>query len=118
MTSLSAKKGAQSRQSADKWVGDPGLVKGFRACSCIPAWGDASKPVKMEPSTADLRIRRVFELFIHAGEARKGGRGMHTLQLADTLRLKTLRGRPVEDVVYQAMTVGAILMVLGTLWLF
>lgn len=43
---------------------------------------------------------------------------MHTLQLADTLRLKTLRGRPVEDVVYQAMTVGAILMVLGTLWLF
>ena len=43
---------------------------------------------------------------------------MHTLHLADTLTLKTLRGRPVEDVVYQVMTVGAILLVLGTLWAF
>jgi hypothetical protein len=60
----------------------------------------------------------VSELSIHAGEARKGGRSMHTLHLADTLTLKTLRGRPVEDVVYQVMTVGAILLVLGTLWAF
>jgi hypothetical protein len=43
---------------------------------------------------------------------------MHTLHLADTLKFKTLRGRPVEDVVYQAVTVCAILLVLGTLWAF
>ena len=28
------------------------------------------------------------------------------------------RGRPTEDVVYQAVTVGAILLVLGSLWIF
>jgi hypothetical protein len=28
------------------------------------------------------------------------------------------RARPVEDVVYQLVTVGAILLVLGSLWLF
>lgn len=31
---------------------------------------------------------------------------------------KGLRGRPVEDVVYQVVTVGAILLVLGSVWLF
>lgn len=29
-----------------------------------------------------------------------------------------LRKRPTEDVVYQAVTVAAILLVLGTLWVF
>ncbi|HTX77559.1 MAG TPA: hypothetical protein VMD29_15225 [Terracidiphilus sp.] len=28
------------------------------------------------------------------------------------------RGRPVEDVIYQVVTVGAILLVLGSLWVF
>jgi len=28
------------------------------------------------------------------------------------------RTRPVEDVIYQVVTVGAILLVIGTLWLF
>lgn len=28
------------------------------------------------------------------------------------------RTRPVEDVVYQVVTVGAILLILGSLWLF
>lgn len=28
------------------------------------------------------------------------------------------RARPVEDVVYQVVTVGAILLVLGSLWIF
>jgi hypothetical protein len=86
--------------------------------SCIPAWCRASKWLKTELSTADIRIRGVFGLSIHASAAMKGGRSMHTLHLADTLRLKSLRGRPVEDVVYQAVTLGAILLVLGTLWAF
>lgn len=29
-----------------------------------------------------------------------------------------LRGRPVEDVVYQIVTLAAILLVMGTLWVF
>lgn len=28
------------------------------------------------------------------------------------------RARPVEDVVYQVVTVGAILLIIGSLWLF
>lgn len=28
------------------------------------------------------------------------------------------RARPVEDVIYQVVTVGAILLVLGSLWIF
>jgi len=31
---------------------------------------------------------------------------------------KARRPRPVEDVIYQVVTVGAILLVIGTLWLF
>jgi hypothetical protein len=33
-------------------------------------------------------------------------------------RPDTLRARPVEDVIYQVVTVGAILLVLGSLWVF
>jgi hypothetical protein len=33
-------------------------------------------------------------------------------------RKDALRSRPAEDMVYQAMTVAAILLVLGSLWVF
>jgi len=32
--------------------------------------------------------------------------------------LASLRARPIEDTIYQAVTVGAILLVLGSLWVF
>ena len=33
-------------------------------------------------------------------------------------RIGSLRNRPVDDVVYQIVTVAAILLVLGSLWIF
>lgn len=41
---------------------------------------------------------------------------MHSPHLAQSL--KSLRGRPVEDVVYQAVTLAAIVIVLATIWAF
>jgi len=47
---------------------------------------------------------------------------MQTLPLASSNTPNTLpartAARPMEDVVYQVVTVGAILMMLGSLWIF
>ena len=43
---------------------------------------------------------------------------MHSPHLADSRMIQSLRARPVEDVVYQAVTVGAILVMLGSFWIF
>lgn len=49
----------------------------------------------------------------------KGWRKMHpqTQSASHPLPLSS-RTRPTEDVVYQAVTVAAILLVLGSLWIF
>ncbi len=54
--------------------------------------------------------------------AKKGKRKMHTPMPTASHPLPArnglLRGRPVEDVVYQVVTVAAILLVLCSLWVF
>lgn len=41
----------------------------------------------------------------------------HNASMTTSARIRW-RARPVEDVVYQVVTVGAILLVLGSLWVF
>ena len=55
--------------------------------------------------------------------AQKGRRKMHSPAQSASRPLppsrnRSLRSRPTEDVVYQIVTVAAILLVLGSLWLF
>ncbi len=52
--------------------------------------------------------------------AKKGWRPMHpSPHSAAPLPSRTpLQARPVEDVVYQAVTVGAILLVIASVWIF